>query len=235
MYGYIYLTTNLINNKKYIGRHKAKTFDNYYKGSGHILKEAIKKYGRENFKCEILEWCETKEDTYRQEKYWVDYYNAIEDPMFYNLTEGGCGPLEVPEDVKEKLRKAFTGESNPAKRPEVREKIRQGKLGDKNPMYGKHPKFSPEHKEKIGQALSGRKFSAEHCQKLSEAKLGKQSFRQIKVMCIETGVIYACAAEASKALNLNIVGNIGQCCRGIRKTAGGFHWKYIKDKEDKGE
>lgn len=34
MYGYIYLTTNLINGKKYIGKHKSLTFDDSYFGSG---------------------------------------------------------------------------------------------------------------------------------------------------------------------------------------------------------
>ncbi len=229
MYGYIYLTTNLINNKKYIGRHKAQVFDNYYKGSGRIIKEAIKKYGRENFKCEVLEWCETLEAAHEREHYWVKYFNAVEDPTFYNLTEGGCGPLEVPEDVKEGLRKAFTGELNPAKRPEVREKIKQGKLGNKNPMYGKHPKHTIEHNKKISQAHLGKKFTEDHKQKLSAAKKGKPSSCRLKVLCIETGIIYECAGLASKALKLNIAGNIRQCCYGTRNTAGGYHWKYVEE------
>ena len=42
MYGYIYETTNLINGKKYIGKHKADCFDKSYIGSGTILTRAIK-------------------------------------------------------------------------------------------------------------------------------------------------------------------------------------------------
>lgn len=45
MYGYIYLTTNLINNKKYIGQHKATKFSESYKGSGSFITKAFKKYG----------------------------------------------------------------------------------------------------------------------------------------------------------------------------------------------
>lgn len=55
MIGYVYLTTNLINGKKYIGMHKKDYFDENYKGSGKILWYAINKYGWENFKTEVLD------------------------------------------------------------------------------------------------------------------------------------------------------------------------------------
>lgn len=55
MYGYIYITTNIINNKKYIGKHKAKVHSKSYLGSGVILNEAIKKYGRSNFTNKVIE------------------------------------------------------------------------------------------------------------------------------------------------------------------------------------
>ena len=53
--GFIYLTTNLLNGKWYIGSCWCKNMDRrYYIGSGVALTRAIKKYGRENFKREIL-------------------------------------------------------------------------------------------------------------------------------------------------------------------------------------
>ena len=62
MVGYIYKTTNLINGKIYIGQHRVNNdvIDKNYFGSGKLLLEAIKKYGKENFKCEIIEWCESE-------------------------------------------------------------------------------------------------------------------------------------------------------------------------------
>jgi len=54
MYGYIYKTTNILNNKIYIGKKESSSFVETYYGSGTVLKQAIKKYGQENFKIEIL-------------------------------------------------------------------------------------------------------------------------------------------------------------------------------------
>ena len=87
MYMIIYKTTNLINNKFYIGK-DAKNKKSYL-GSGKVLKQAIQKYGKENFKKEILEYCTDLEHLDEREIYWIDKYNALEEG--YNLTEGGTG------------------------------------------------------------------------------------------------------------------------------------------------
>ena len=50
---YVYQITNLINNKKYIGKHSGELNDSYL-GSGENVKNAIKKYGKENFRKDIL-------------------------------------------------------------------------------------------------------------------------------------------------------------------------------------
>ena len=87
--GYIYKTTNLINNKKYIGKTNGNK-KNYF-GSGVILKQAIKKYGEINFKKEILHKSDSEDDLRRMEKYYIERENAIMDPNYYNLHEGGQG------------------------------------------------------------------------------------------------------------------------------------------------
>lgn len=88
MYGYIYKTTNLVNGKIYIGQHKADKFDITYFGSGKVLLNAIDKYGKENFICEILEWCETQSNTNSRERYWIKFYNSRDRNVGYNITEG---------------------------------------------------------------------------------------------------------------------------------------------------
>jgi group I intron endonuclease len=80
----IYQITNLINNKKYIGR-DAFNNPNYF-GGGKAIKAAIKKHGKENFKKEILEYCDSKEKLLEREEYWLKFYNVENDPNFYNMT-----------------------------------------------------------------------------------------------------------------------------------------------------
>lgn len=91
MYGYIYKTTNLINNKIYIGKKVSKKFANYYKGSGKLIKAAILKYGEENFICELLESCETNEELNDREKFYIKLYNSRDKSIGYNISSGGDG------------------------------------------------------------------------------------------------------------------------------------------------
>ena len=91
MYGYIYMTTNLIDGKKYIGQHKSTKFDPDYKGSGKYLKLAMNKYGRENFETIMLQECYSKEEIDKQEAYYIDRYDAVNSNQFYNLVPGGFG------------------------------------------------------------------------------------------------------------------------------------------------
>lgn len=88
---YIYLTTNKINGKKYIGlstRDSKKSLT--YLGSGVNLTKAIKKYGRENFQKKILEDnILTFEKLCRREEFYIKKYNAVNSKSFYNAEKGG--------------------------------------------------------------------------------------------------------------------------------------------------
>ena len=54
--------------------------------------------------------------------------------------------------------------------------------------------------------------------------------RSPAVMCEENGKVYENAVTAAKELGIKSSGSIYGCCRGLKKTAGGFHWKYWKGK-----
>lgn len=88
---YTYKTTNLINNKVYFGKHSQPfgKIDNYF-GSGTAILNAIKKYGRQNFIKEIIEFFETSEDAYDAEKILIDKA-IVESIDTYNLYLGGKG------------------------------------------------------------------------------------------------------------------------------------------------
>ena len=51
-YKFIYKMTNLVNGKIYIGQHVTDNLKDGYRGSGIVLKNALKKYGRSNFAVE---------------------------------------------------------------------------------------------------------------------------------------------------------------------------------------
>lgn len=89
MIGYVYLTTNLITGKKYIGQHVSKKFDPSYLGSGALMIKAIHRHGRANFKVEIIETAETKEELNQLEINCIQRHNAVEDDNYYNIDKGG--------------------------------------------------------------------------------------------------------------------------------------------------
>lgn len=92
MYGYIYKTTCLTNNIIYVGQKKSsKYLGQKYLGSGKILKQAIEKYGRNNFKVELLEECSTFEELNQKEIYWIEKFNSTNKDIGYNITTGGQG------------------------------------------------------------------------------------------------------------------------------------------------
>lgn len=52
--------------------------------------------------------------------------------------------------------------------------------------------------------------------------------KEIKIMCVETGIVYNSFHEAHRSTGID-VSSINMCCTGYRnrKTAGGYHWKYL--------
>lgn len=108
MYGYIYKTTNLLDKKIYIGQHKGKIFDPSYYGSGSWFRAVLRKYGKENFNCEIVEECESLELLNEREVYWIEHFQSRNPSIGYNLAKGGeqfivgCTDLEI-EKISEIL------------------------------------------------------------------------------------------------------------------------------------
>jgi hypothetical protein len=87
-FNYFYKTQNLINGNFYYGVHKTNNLEDNYLGSGNRILYAIKKYGKENFKKEILMFFETYEEALNHESKVVTE-KLITDTSCYNLALGG--------------------------------------------------------------------------------------------------------------------------------------------------
>jgi group I intron endonuclease len=144
----IYKTINLINNKIYVG--KLVSNNEHYYGSGKLIQNAIKKYGIENFKKEILEECETKEQLSEREKFWIKKLNSIR-PNGYNISAGGDGGDTFTNDPdKEKRRKKIGVASKKRKHSEkTKEKMR---------IAAQKRRHSDETKKKIGLRTKGKTY-----------------------------------------------------------------------------
>lgn len=100
MFGYIYETTNLVNGKTYIGK-KQGEFDKTYYGSGMILKQALSKYGKENFKVVVLSTYNSEDELNNAEIMFIE----TRDPT-YNIAKGGTGGntlARATEEYKQKV------------------------------------------------------------------------------------------------------------------------------------
>lgn len=141
------------------------------------------------------------------------------------------------EETKNKIRKSLigklSGENNPnygkKMTEEQKKKISEtltGKMsGENNPMYGVH---------RYGEnnPMYGKRHTEDSKEKMRNSKLGKynneKNPRATEVVCIETEEILWGAKAFETKYGINRCA-ITMCCRGQRKTAGGYQWKYLYD------
>ena len=89
----IYQTTNNINGHIYIGCHRTESPNDKYLGSGHILKKAIKKHGKENFSKTVLFIFDNEKDMLDKEKEIVNK-EFVGRGDTYNAKVGGIGGFD---------------------------------------------------------------------------------------------------------------------------------------------
>ena len=156
---FIYETTNLINGKKYRGYHQTENLQDKYIGSGKIIKQAISKYGRENFNFTILEFCSSKEIMIERERFYVDE-KWKNDPTTYNLIVGGCGHGKIGTVNSEETRNKI---SATLKRRYAAKEIKVWNEGIENA-------HSTETRKKMSDARTGTIMSDETKEKLREVR-----------------------------------------------------------------
>lgn len=200
----VYKHINKINGKIYIGITSKPINERWKNGYGYQrgthFRNAIDKYGWNNFDHEIILDNLSEDQAKSKEIELIKFYNSNNRIYGYNTTNGGDGVsgLKHSSETKKKL-------------SEIQKGIR------------KSPKT--EFKKGIIPWNKGLKFTEQHKKALSEAHKGKISPRRKKVICVETGVIYDSVTLAAKSVN-DYSSHISKVCKGIHNTCKGLHWQY---------
>lgn len=245
----IYLTVNLVNNKKYLGQHKISKEHDYYLGSGKILQKAIKKYGRENFIKITLETCKTKEEANTLEKQYIKDCDAVNSDEFYNLANGGDGggfeyfsqylqshseeAQEFHQRRIEGLKKwqnshkeilTKIGKQNIKKCHQWQKEHPECLIGNPEALKNwksTHPEEVQQHREQGKQALI--EWREQHPEETKKnLALGPQANKLKsgkRIRCVNNGKEFLSIREAETYYN-TYKDAIGRCLRGQLKTAG---------------
>lgn len=255
----IYLITNNVNGKVYVGQTKY-TIEQRF--AGHIacannlgkkhsvLHNAIKKYGSDNFKVELLEDNLTEANVDEREIFWISYYKSRNRKFGYNITEGGGGVkgYHHSDETKQKISKSTLRARDAGKiyTPERNRKIslaQKGKKkseswynnllvamekrdisGDKNPFYGKtHSVIT---RNKVSDANTKHhvlQIDAETGEVLRKFKNRNEAARWVLEQGLTTALLGTCS------------GRIGFVCADTKNTnrvAYGYRWKYEEECND---
>ena len=207
---FVYKIINNINNKVYIGKTYntvEKRFKEHCKASkrkencNRPLYRAMNKYGISNFQVELVEETDVPEE---REKYWIKYFNSYNNG--YNATLGGDGKPYIDHEEVVELYKILQNQKSVAEQINIDEKTVRTILRDQNI-----------------QTLS----SAE----VNKAKLSKK----VAQLDLDNNIlnIFDSAIEAARALGKitstsnGASSHITDVCRGKRKTAYHYKWKFI--------
>lgn len=153
----IYIATNNINNKSYIGQarcFKRRKYEHLWsvykpkqKDYNSYFHRAIRKYGENNFTWRIIkDNIKNIKCLNKFEKYFIKKLKTMH-PNGYNVTEGGNGVFGYKHNKERRL------------------KIKNSHIGHKH---------SKETKERMSKSATGKIFSKQHCKNISKSKTGKK-------------------------------------------------------------
>jgi len=204
----IYLITNKINGKQYVGQ-TTRSFNkrwlehccNGITSSKSAISNAIKKYGKDEFTTEIIDNASNINELNEKEQYWISKLNTLS--KGYNLTPGGLN-CEVTKITREKLSKASTGR----KRSEsAKEKMLIVHLGSKRSILSK-------------QKMSAVAKNPNRLKHLTKIRI----FKKIKD---QNNNIYNSISEASRITNTTRTG-IHNVLKGEWKQVKGYIFSYLE-------
>jgi len=170
-----YITENSINKKRYYGVHKTSDLDDGYLGSGTLLKYAIEKHGKENFKVVDRSFYVSYVEAMGAEAEFVTH-EIVESNEWYNIKLGGHN-AELTDATKKKMSMSRTGMKRSeetkikignAHRGKVLSDETKRKIREKRKLQI----ISEETGKKISIANTGKIRSAESRKRISEGRMG---------------------------------------------------------------
>lgn len=246
---YIYKITLLcgsLSGKYYLGKHTTNNIKDGYVGSGTIIKDYFKKYGRKKnitYIKEIIEYNSTIEINAEREKVIIgDLWKT--DANCLNCCAGGATGGLSHEPWNKGKKGCFSDETI--------QKMSAAKMGKPSPWKGKHGRYTEETLGKIGNSSRGREVSEETRKKLSDAgkgrevseetrkkisikHMGRKMSEDTKIKMMVPIVQYSLDDEYIKEWNgatevENVLGfshkQIWKCLKGYRKSYKNYIWKY---------
>jgi len=228
----IYKIENKVNGKVYIGcttqllkRRWLQHCNSKLKKTA--LKSAIIKYGVSSFEVSVIEECDSVENMFLREMFWVKEYNSSK--KGYNMTLGGDrGPV-----LKGKDNPNF-GKPNPRWA-----EIGKARRGTKLPQYHIdaiikanvgiiRTQDQKNNMSNIKKAAWSNGIYNNIGSKISASKKGKPSANKISIICMNNHTVYNSYGEAAKALGVS-AGNIPQVVNGKYSHTKGFIFQKLSE------
>ena len=167
----VYEIFNIVNEKRYIGSsvnirvrwqgHKRQLKQN--KHHSPYLQRAWDKYGEESFKFLVIELVTgNKEELYKREQYFIDFYNSVENGYNMSPAAGSNAGYKHSKETRHNMKLAKAGQHD----------------GEKNPFYGKH--HSEETRKLLSEINTGKTHSEETKAKISAISLGQRHTEETK-------------------------------------------------------
>lgn len=215
----IYKITNKVNGKVYIGQTiqtlKARWSSHCTdkKGYCRLLHNAILKYGRENFTVEQIDVALDRDELDKKEIYWINFYDSINHKKGYNLLGGGNKNHSVSEETRKLLSKSGKGRKCPE---HLKKLLSSLKKGVKRPL-------SVVEKMRNTAIKTGCRKGANN---YSYGRKGSLSPVARKIVNVTLNKEFDTATEAAIFCGAKDCSTIIKCCKGKRKTAYGYSWRY---------
>lgn len=229
--GVIYLRTNLLNGKQYVGQtqnmqqreNKWRCMKHHY--AGKLIDNARSKYGFENWSLKIIVECDDQKGLDELEAYYINYYGT-KAPNGYNLTDGGgSGNLgykhseEAKKTISAKNKISMSGKHHTE---ETKKKLSEIKKGTIPWIKGKH--HSNETKKKISDKKKGVKHTKEWFEKVRNHPSTSKEIAGFN----ENNEEVCRFKSVEEAIRHGYSRHIGEVANGKRIKSNNLFWKWIK-------